>query len=61
MKRSEVNWIITEMKLFLENHQFMLPEWAEWSFDKWKGTYEMCSEIIDNKEKNWRDRFLCSA
>jgi D-lyxose ketol-isomerase len=49
MKRSEVNSIITEMKLFLENHQFMLPEWAEWSFDRWKGTYEMCSEIIDNK------------
>lgn len=49
MKRSEVNSIITGMKFFLAQHQFMLPEWAEWSPDKWKGSYEMCSEIIDNK------------
>ncbi len=49
MRRSEVNLIITEMKLFLANHQFMLPEWAEWSSDKWKGTYKKCYEIIDNK------------
>ena len=27
----------------------MLPEWASWSPEKWKGTYEKCSEIVDNK------------
>jgi len=27
----------------------MLPEWAYWSPDKWKGVYSTCSEIVDNK------------
>lgn len=27
----------------------MLPEWAYRSPDKWKGEYERCSEIVDNK------------
>ena len=49
MKRSEVNTIITGVEKFLEKHQFMLPEWASWSPEDWKGTYDKCSEIIDNK------------
>jgi D-lyxose ketol-isomerase len=49
MRRSEVNSIISGVKDFLEEHMFKLPEWAEWTPEKWKGTYEMCSEIIDNK------------
>ncbi len=49
MKRSEINSIITEAKSFFEQHQFKLPEWADWSPEKWKGTYNKCSEIIDNK------------
>jgi len=49
MKRSEVNTIITGVEKFLEKQQFMLPEWASWSPEDWKGKYDMCTEIIDNK------------
>jgi D-lyxose ketol-isomerase len=49
MKRSEVNLIITDVKNFFAEHMFMLPEWAHWPPQKWKGTYEKCSEIVDNK------------
>ncbi len=49
MKRSEVNEIIADFRDFLQMHQFMLPEWAYWSPEKWKGKYHLCSEIIDNK------------
>ena len=49
MKRSEVNSIITELEKFFATHQFMLPEWASWYPEEWKGTYGKCSEIIDNK------------
>ena len=37
------------MKEFLAGHRFMLPVWAYWSPEKWKGTYEKCFEIVDNK------------
>ena len=49
MKRSEVNAVINEMKDFLETHRFMLPEWAYWPPERWKGAYERCFEIVDNK------------
>jgi D-lyxose ketol-isomerase len=49
MKRSEVNEIITEAKSFFAAWKFMLPEWAHWSTDNWKGVYNNCFEIIDNK------------
>jgi D-lyxose ketol-isomerase len=49
MKRSEVNAIITHVKNFLVKHMFMLPEWAAWSPGDWKGKYDVCSEIVDNK------------
>jgi D-lyxose ketol-isomerase len=49
MKRSEVNAIIEEAKIFFATWKFMLPEWALWSPDKWKGVYGKCSEIVDNK------------
>jgi D-lyxose ketol-isomerase len=49
MKRSEVNEIITGIEKFFAKHQFMLPEWASWYPEEWKGTYDKCSEIIDNK------------
>jgi D-lyxose ketol-isomerase len=49
MKRSEVNAIINDMKGFLAVNRFMLPEWAFWKPEKWKGSYLKCSEIIDNK------------
>ena len=49
MKRSEVNAIITGLEKFFAKHQFMLPVWASWSPEEWKGKYDKCSEIIDNK------------
>ncbi len=49
MRRSEVNLIIAEMKDFLSVHRFMLPVWAFWSPEEWKGCYDTCSEIVDNK------------
>jgi D-lyxose ketol-isomerase len=49
MKRSEVNSIIADIEKFFSLHHFILPEWASWSPDDWKGKYEICSEIIDNK------------
>lgn len=49
MKRSEVNFIINEAKSFFTTRNFMLPEWAYWSPDQWKGVYTKCSEIVDNK------------
>ena len=48
MKRSEVNAIITGVEKFFAKHQFMLPEWASWSPEDWKGKYEKCFEIIDS-------------
>ncbi len=49
MKRSEVNSIISHAREFFAVHKFMLPEWALWSPEKWKGNYGRCSEIVDNK------------
>ena len=49
MKRSEVNSIITRAKEFFSAHHFLLPEWASWSPENWKDTYNKCFEIIDNK------------
>lgn len=49
MKRSEVNQIISGFRDFMKEHHFMLPEWASWSPEDWKGKYEFCNEIVDNK------------
>lgn len=49
MKRSEVNSIIERAKEFFSEHHFLLPEWAFWSPEDWKGTYKTCYEIVDNK------------
>ncbi len=49
MKRSEVNDIIAGFRDFMQMHHFMLPEWASWSPEEWKGKYKICSEIADNK------------
>jgi D-lyxose ketol-isomerase len=49
MKRSEINSIIENAKNFFDIRKFMLPEWANWAPGKWKGAYENCFEIIDNK------------
>jgi D-lyxose ketol-isomerase len=49
MKRSEVNSVISEVKKFFALNHFLLPEWAFWPASQWKGMYEKCSEIVDNK------------
>jgi len=49
MKRSEVNQIIRDAKVFFDEHQFRLPDWATWSPKQWKGAYKRCAEIIDNQ------------
>jgi D-lyxose ketol-isomerase len=49
MKRSEVNSIIQQAKEFFSERHFLLPEWAFWSPDDWKGKYKTCYEIVDNK------------
>lgn len=49
MKRSEVNSIISGLEKFLAENKFMLPVWASWSPEEWKGKYNTCYEIIDNK------------
>ncbi len=41
--------IITSFKNFLGENRFFLPEWAYWSPENWKGMYNICSEIVDNK------------
>lgn len=49
MKRSEVNAIIKSVEEFFLEHHFMLPEWAYWKPEEWKGKYNSCQEIVDNK------------
>lgn len=49
MKRSEINSIISDMEEFLAKHHFFLPKWAAWQPENWKGKYNICSEIVDNK------------
>ncbi|HOF20892.1 MAG TPA: D-lyxose/D-mannose family sugar isomerase [Bacteroidales bacterium] len=49
MRRSEVNKIIMDFERFLAEHKFYLPVWAYWKPEEWKGKYDICSEIVDNK------------
>jgi D-lyxose ketol-isomerase len=48
MKRSEINRVISDAKLFLAERQFYLPPWAYWSVDQWKENREKASEVIEN-------------
>jgi D-lyxose ketol-isomerase len=48
MKRSEINRIISDAKLFLAERQFHLPPWAYWSVGQWKENSEKASEVIEN-------------
>ncbi len=47
MKRSEINRILDEAKVFFASHHFYLPEWAFWKPDDWKGKRKLCSEIVE--------------
>ncbi len=48
MKRSEINALIRNSIDFFKLMNFLLPPWAYWKPEEWKGKYETCSEIIDN-------------
>jgi D-lyxose ketol-isomerase len=48
MKRSELNRILTNAKVFMAEKHFYLPPWAYWSLDDWNSNKEKASEIIEN-------------
>lgn len=48
MKRSEINQILRNAKVFMTRKQFMLPPWAYWSVDEWRKNRKEAQEVIDN-------------
>jgi D-lyxose ketol-isomerase len=48
MKRSEINKIIQDAKIFMAGKQFILPPWAYWSIDDWKKNKDNAEEILSN-------------
>jgi D-lyxose ketol-isomerase len=48
MKRSEINKLILESIDFFNQMNCMLPPWAFWKPEEWKGKYDSCAEITDN-------------
>ena len=48
MKRSEINRIIGDAKLFMAERKFFLPPWAYWSIDEWKMKKDDTEEITSN-------------
>jgi len=48
MKRSEINYLIQNSIDFFNLMNFLLPPWAYWKPEDWKGSYDSCSEIVDN-------------
>lgn len=52
MKRSEINGILREAKVFLQKQKFYLPPFAYWSLQDWKLKGDECREIVEN-ELGW--------
>ena len=48
MKRSEVNEYIRYNMELMKKHHFMLPDWAYYKPEDWKGIKDKCSEIFEN-------------
>ncbi len=48
MKRSEINQLIADAKDFFEQKNLILPPWAYWSPNYWRGKAEQCAEINEN-------------
>lgn len=48
MKRSEINHIISDAKVFMAEKKFLLPPWAYWTIGDWKKNQSATSEVIDN-------------
>ncbi|MFC2089901.1 D-lyxose/D-mannose family sugar isomerase [Bacteroidota bacterium] len=49
MKRSQINHIIEESKVYFNRMNFKLPPWAFWTPEDWKVRKTECTEIIENK------------
>lgn len=48
MKRSEINQIISDAKVFLGEWKFLLPPWAYWSLSDWQQHKESTTEVMNN-------------
>jgi len=48
MKRSEINRILSNAKVFMAEKKFLLPPWAYWTIGDWKKNKSVAGEIIDN-------------
>lgn len=48
MKRSEINKILENAKVFMTERKFFLPPWAYWSVADWKNNKDSAHEVIDN-------------
>jgi D-lyxose ketol-isomerase len=48
MKRSEINQIIRNAKIFMAEKKFLLPPWAYWNVEDWKKNKKDAREIINN-------------
>jgi len=48
MKRSEINRILENAKVFMEERKFFLPPWAYWNVDDWKKNKDSAGEVINN-------------
>lgn len=49
MNRSQINRIQSDAKLFMNEMNFMLPEWANWQPADWPSDKSDISEIMDNQ------------
>lgn len=49
MKRSKVNKVIRDMEQLIREHQFELPDFADWKPEAWIDPDEGYQEIIDNQ------------
>ena len=47
MKRSEINALISDAKMFFESFRFKLPPWAFWGPEEWKGKGD--SDVVRNQ------------
>ena len=48
MRRSTINQIMEEAKVFLQEKQFHLPPWAYWSTEDWKHSKVDTTEVREN-------------
>ena len=46
MKRSEINRTLAQAIAFFRARRFLLPPWAYWSPDQWRGQGEVVAEIV---------------